>query len=75
VLQNVPDELKDRTDSKGEASLRGHLKAEGSEETGSQSYVPPNEKDDKALTMALDLLRGSASNAAFPPNPKAAVPN
>ncbi len=75
VLQDVPDDLKDRTDTKGEASLRGHLKAEGAEETGSQSYVPPDEKDDKALTMALDLLRGSASNAAFPPNPKAAVPN
>jgi carboxyl-terminal processing protease len=76
VLQDVPDELKDRTDTKGEASLRGHLKAaEGSEETGSQSYVPPDEKNDKALKMALDLLRGSASNAAFPPNPKAAVPN
>jgi carboxyl-terminal processing protease len=75
VLQDVPDALKDRTDTKGEASLRGHLKAEGAEETGSQSYVPPDEKDDKALKMALDLLRGSASNAAFPPNPKAAVPN
>jgi carboxyl-terminal processing protease len=75
VLQEVPDDLKARTDSKGEASLRGHLKAEGSEETGSQSYVPPDEKDDKALKMALDLLRGAVSDAAFPPNPKAAVPN
>ena len=75
VLQEVPDNLKAQTDSKGEASLRGHLKAEGAEETGSQSYVPPNESDDKAIKMALDLLRGSASNAAFPPNPKAAVPN
>jgi carboxyl-terminal processing protease len=75
VLQDVPDDLKARTDSKGEASLRGHLKAEGSEETGSQSYVPPDEKDDKALKMALDLLRGAVSDAAFPPNPKAAVPN
>jgi carboxyl-terminal processing protease len=75
VLQNVPDDLKSQTDSKGEASLRGHLKAEGSEETGSQSYVPPDEKDDKALKMSMDLLRGQASNAAFPPNPKAAVPN
>jgi carboxyl-terminal processing protease len=75
VLQEVPDNLKAQTDSKGEASLRGHLKAEGSEETGSQSYVPPNESDDKAIKMALDLLRGTASNAAFPPNPKAAVPN
>jgi len=75
VLQDVPDDLKDRTDTKGEASLRGHLKAEGSEETGSQSYVPPDEKDDKALAMALDLVRGTTTNAAFPPNPKAAVPN
>ncbi|MGC1447743.1 MAG: S41 family peptidase, partial [Xanthobacteraceae bacterium] len=75
VMQTVPDELKSQTDSKGEASLRGHLKAEGSEETGSQSYVPPDEKDDKALKMSIDLLRGQANNSAFPPNPKAAVPN
>ena len=75
VLQDVPEDLKSRIDTKGEASLRGHLKAEGAEETGSQSYVPPDEKDDKALKLALDLLRGATSNAAFPPNPKAAVPN
>ncbi len=30
VLQDVPDDLKAQTDTKGEASLRGHLKAEGS---------------------------------------------
>ena len=59
VLQDVPEELKARTDTKGEASLRGHLKAEGDEQTGSQSYIPPDPKDDKALHMALDLLRGS----------------
>ncbi len=75
VLQDVPDDLKNRTDTKGEASLRGHLKAEGTEESGSQSYVPPDEKDDAALKTALNLLRGSQTNAAFPPNPKAAVPN
>ena len=34
VLQDVPDELKSRTDTKGEASLRGHLKSEGDEKTG-----------------------------------------
>ena len=73
VLQDVPDELKARTDTKGEASLRGHLKAEGDEQTGSQSYVPPDPKDDKALKMALDLMRGVATNAAFPPNPKRGV--
>jgi carboxyl-terminal processing protease len=75
ALQDVPDDLKSRTDTKGEASLRGHLKAEGSEESGSQSYVPPDEKDDAALKMALNLLRGTTTNAAFPPNPKTAVPN
>ena len=52
VLQDVPDDLKARTDTKGEASLRGHLKAEGTEESGSQSYVPPDEKDDRALKEA-----------------------
>ena len=39
VLQDVPDELKGRADTKGEASIRGHLSAEGAEQTGSQSYV------------------------------------
>ena len=58
VLQDVPDELKSRTDTKGEASLRGHLKNDGDEKTGSQSYVPPDAKDDKALKMADDLLHG-----------------
>jgi carboxyl-terminal processing protease len=37
--------------------------------------VPPDESEDKAIKMALDLLRGTASNAAFPPNPTAAVHN
>ena len=34
ILQEVPEDLKARTDTKGEASLRGHLKAEGNEEFG-----------------------------------------
>jgi carboxyl-terminal processing protease len=75
VLQDVPEDLKARTDTRGEASLRGHLKAEGQEETGSQSYIPPDPKDDKALHSALDLLRGEVKNSAFPPNSKTAVPN
>src|SRR5437868_11698675 len=66
VLQDVPDELKSRTDTKGEASLRGHLKSEGDEKTGSQSYVPPDAKDDKALKMAGDLLHGVKVNATAP---------
>jgi carboxyl-terminal processing protease len=75
VLQDVPEEMKARTDTKGEASLRGHLKGDGQEQTGSQSYIPPDPKDDKALKMAADLLRGATTNAAYPPDPKRAVPN
>ena len=75
VLQEVPDELKARTDTRGEASLRGHLKADGDEQTGSQSYIPPDPKDDKALHTALDLIRGIQKNSAYPPNPKTAMPN
>lgn len=73
VLQDVPDELKARTDTKGESSLRGHLKADGDEQTGSQSYVPPDPKNDKALKMALDLMRGATTNSAYPPNPRRAA--
>jgi carboxyl-terminal processing protease len=74
VLQEPPADLKARADTESEASLRGHLKAEGDEETGSQSYVPSDEKDDRALKEAVDLLRGTIANAAFPPNPTATVP-
>ena len=66
VLQDVPDELKGRADTKGEASMRGHLSAEGAEQTGSQAYVPPDEKDDKALAAAFNLLRGVTVNADVP---------
>src|SRR3984893_15965034 len=73
VLQEVPADTKASADAQGEASLRGHLKAQGAEESGSQSYVPPDQKDDRALKEALDLLRGTITDAAFPPNPKGAV--
>ena len=73
VMQDLPDDIKAKTDTstKGEASLRGHLKGDaGKEQTGSQSYVPPDPKKDKALIMAEDLLRGTQVNSAFPPNPR-----
>ena len=63
VLQDVPDEFKTRSEIKGEASMRGHLSAEGAEQTGSQSYVPPDEKNDKALAAAFNQLRGVTVNA------------
>ena len=72
-LQDVPEEVKARAEQmRGETSLRGHLKADGEEQGGSQSYVPPEAKDDKALKLALDLLRGVQANPAFPPSGKAA---
>ena len=76
VLQDVPSDIKSSTDTKGEASLRGHLKGDaGKEQTGSQAYVPQDPKKDKALIMAEELLRGTQVNSAFPPNGKAPVPN
>src|SRR5215467_3038424 len=79
VLQEVPEEVKARMsgDIKGESSLRGHLKAaEGDEKAVSQSYVPTDTMDDKALNKALELLRGTMANAAQPSNAKAdSVPN
>jgi carboxyl-terminal processing protease len=80
VLQDPPPELKGKDDTKGEASLKGHLAnpndpSTADEKTGSQAYVPPDQKDDKALNYALDLLNGSKQNASFPANPKTAVPN
>jgi carboxyl-terminal processing protease len=76
LLQNMPDELKGREDLMGEASMRGHLSGEGAEQTGSQSYVPPAEKDDKALIAAYNLLRGVTVNADVPsPAKTTGVPN
>jgi carboxyl-terminal processing protease len=75
VLQDVPDELKTRADIKGEASMRGHLAADGAELAGSQSYVPPSEKDDKALNAAFRVLRGVTVNADAPASPKQPIPN
>jgi len=75
VLQDVPDELKTRSEMKGEASMRGHLAADGAEQAGSQSDVPPSEKDDKALNAAFNLLRGVTVNANAPVGPKRAVAN
>ena len=63
-MQDVPEELKSRSDTNSEAALPGHLKSEGDEKTGSQSYVPTDPKDDKALKTATDLLHGLKVNAA-----------
>ena len=64
----------DRHQGRGLAARPSQGRA-GKEETGSQSYIPPDPKNDKALHMADDLLRGTQVNSAFPPNPKAPIPN
>ena len=77
VLEDVPDDLKGKDDTKGEASLKGHLQngPTTAEKQGSQAYVPPDPKNDKQLIAALNLLRGTtkASNTVDPP--KAPQPN
>ncbi|MGH6837949.1 MAG: S41 family peptidase [Methylocella sp.] len=79
VLQDVPDDLKGKDDTKGEASLRGHLKNGEDEKGGSQAFVPPDAKNDKQLIAAEDILRGvnKAMNklTAAPASEPAKVPN
>ncbi|WP_400766659.1 S41 family peptidase [Methylosinus sporium] len=58
LLQDVPDELKGKDDTKGEASLKGHLKNGEDEKSGSQAYVPPDPKKDKQLIAAVEILHG-----------------
>ena len=58
ILQDVPDDLKGKDETKGEASLKGHLKNGEDEKGGSQAYVPPDPSKDKQLNAALDMLRG-----------------
>jgi hypothetical protein len=52
VPQEVPEEIQARSsiESKGESSLRGHLKAESDEQGGSQTYVPPGATEQLART-------------------------
>jgi carboxyl-terminal processing protease len=77
LIQDLPEELKGKIETRGESSLRGHLSAGDKEEEkgGSPAYVPPDPKDDKQLHLALDLLRGTQKHSAFPPNPRLPVPN
>jgi carboxyl-terminal processing protease len=79
VIQDLPEELKGRATTEGEAGLRGHLQGEGEgedeEKSGSSAYVPPDPKDDVQINYALDLLRGIKQHAMFPPDPSQGIPN
>jgi carboxyl-terminal processing protease len=77
VDQPLPEDLKGRDVTRGESDLKGHIKGaeEGDQGSGSAAYVPPEAKDDIQLNYALDLLRGTKTDPAFPPNPQKAVLN
>ena len=65
VLQDIPDELKGKDETKGEASLRGHLKnSDKDEKGGSSAYVPPDPAKDKQLIAAFDHLRSAGQGSA-----------
>jgi carboxyl-terminal processing protease len=58
VLENIPDDLKGKVESLGEASLLGHLKNGKDEKKGSDAYVPPDPAKDTQLNAAIALLHG-----------------
>ena len=58
VLENIPDDLKGKVESLGEASLQGHLKNGTDEQKGSEAYVPPDPGKDTQLNAAIELLHG-----------------
>lgn len=74
VIPDVPEDLKGKDETKGEASLRGHLKNGDDEQGGSSAYVPLDPKDDKQLNSAFDTLRSmkaDGSNGNKTPEPAA----
>jgi carboxyl-terminal processing protease len=58
VVQDEPENVKKKAPI-GEATLSGHLPGHGVEQVASQSYVPPDVKDDKALVAAANLLHNA----------------
>jgi carboxyl-terminal processing protease len=67
VLEVIPDDLKGKDETKGEASLRGHLSNDKGEDlSASQAYVASDPAKDTQLMAALDLLRGKAITKTEP---------
>jgi carboxyl-terminal processing protease len=75
VQQDIPDELKGRDETRGEAGLRGHLRSQDNEEKGgSSAYVPADATKDKQLIHAAELLRGIRPATPAPATPAAPAP-
>jgi carboxyl-terminal processing protease len=67
VLEAIPDELKGKDETQGEASLRGHLtNNKGEDLSASQAYVASDPAKDTQLIAALDLMRGKAVTQTEP---------
>jgi len=73
VLENIPDDLKGKVSSMGEASLIGHLKNDGEEEKGSDAYVPPDHDKDTQLAAAVQFLHGAKAETLRSPATAATV--
>jgi carboxyl-terminal processing protease len=75
VEQELPETAETAESPRGESTLPGHIQAEdGSEQSGSSSYVPQDREEDKQLIYALNLLRGidvGDAPAAVQPAPEA----
>jgi carboxyl-terminal processing protease len=63
VLQDVPDDLKGKDETKGESALKGHIKTNDDEKSGSSAYIPPDPKNDKQLIYAVDFLKSGGTLA------------
>ena len=80
VEQDLPDDLKAKQvteKQRGEATLRGHLKGDGKEETAPalSSYVPREKEKDTQLTAALAFVRDDAKTVeSLPVAPTPPVP-
>ncbi|MGO9418638.1 S41 family peptidase [Roseiarcus sp.] len=67
VVENIPDDLKGKVSSLGEASLYGHLRNGPEEEKGSDAYVPPDKLKDTQLQAAISLLHGASPDSLRSP--------
>jgi carboxyl-terminal processing protease len=67
MLEAVPDELKGKDETEGEASLRGHLTNDKGEDlSASQAYVERDPVKDTQLQAGLDFLRGKSLTKTEP---------
>ena len=64
VHEDIPEEFKGKDETQGEVSLKGHLKNGVDGKGGSSAYVPPDPKKDKALKVAVRLVRKGARPTA-----------